>query len=248
PNDFDSDSSHQKNDESRTLVQTWLKNEPCLFPISKLYEAIISNLNHLELFWENITRHFLCECKHTSVKYREWCVDSICNFIRATFNYKYSNNTSESNKTSRDIILQPLDKLSNIQFNDVRQKQIECTLSILRLMGQHLNESWDDLKWEYQVNIAVNKSNRALGMLKNLFKYFNKKYFKMLYSALVRPNLEYAVCVWSTFLKKDVNAVESLQRRATKLVKNIREMPYELRLKELEIQTLVKCRERGDLI
>ncbi|CAF0712027.1 unnamed protein product [Brachionus calyciflorus] len=120
----------------------YLKNEPCLFPISKLYETIISNLNRLDLFWENITRHFLCGCKHTSVKYREWCVDSICNLIRATFNYKYSNNTSESNKISRDIILQPLDELSNIQFNDVRQKQIECTLSILRLMGQHLNESW----------------------------------------------------------------------------------------------------------
>lgn len=120
----------------------YIKNEPCLFPISKLYETVISNLNRLDLFWEKVTFHFLCGCKHSSSKYREWCVDSICNLIRATFNYKYSNNTNESNKISRDVILQPLDELSNIQFNDVRQKQIECTLSILRLMGQHLNESW----------------------------------------------------------------------------------------------------------
>ncbi|CAF0947947.1 unnamed protein product [Brachionus calyciflorus] len=70
----------------------------------------------------------------------------------------------------------------------------------------------DDLKWEDQVNIAVNKSNKALGMLKNSFKYLNKKSFKMLYSALVRPNLEYAVSVWSPILKKDVNAMESIQR------------------------------------
>ncbi|CAF1077030.1 unnamed protein product, partial [Brachionus calyciflorus] len=121
--------------------------------------------------------------------------------------------------------------------------------SIIDMEGtRHKWEDQVDLKWEDQVNIAVNKSNRALGMLKNSFKYFNKKSFKMLYSALVRPNLEYAVSVWSPFFKKDVNAMESIQRRATKLVKNIREMPYELRLKELEIQPLVERRERGDLI
>lgn len=43
---------------------------------------------------------------------------------------------------NREGILQPLYELSSIYYNDVRQKQIECTLSILRLMGQHLNESW----------------------------------------------------------------------------------------------------------
>ncbi|CAF0704720.1 unnamed protein product [Brachionus calyciflorus] len=64
------------------------------------------------------------------------------------------------------------------------------------------------------------------------------------YSALVWPSFEYAVSVWSPFLKKDVNAMASIQIRATKLVKNIREMPYELRLKELEIQSLVERGER----
>lgn len=45
-------------------------------------------------------------------------------------------------ESARDIILQPLCELSSIAFADVRQKQLECTLSLLRLMGQHLNESW----------------------------------------------------------------------------------------------------------
>ena len=120
----------------------YMKNEPCLFAISKLYETIISNLNRLDLFWEKVTTHFLSGCKHSNVKYREWCVDSVCNLIRATFNYKYTNNSLESNKISRHAVLRPLDELSKIQFNDVRQKQIECTLSLLRLMGQHLDESW----------------------------------------------------------------------------------------------------------
>ncbi|CAF1025305.1 unnamed protein product [Brachionus calyciflorus] len=42
--------------------------------------------------------------------------------------------------------------------------------------------------------------------------------------------------------------MESIQRRATKLVKNIRQTPYELRKKELEIQALVECKKRDDLI
>lgn len=126
----------------------YLRNEPCLFPLAKIYETGISNLNRIDLFWQKVTMHLLCGCKHTNIKYREWCVDSICNMIRATFNHKYSNNSvgqqknDDSNRTLRDTILQPLHELSSIHFNDVRQKQIECTLSILRLMGQHLNESW----------------------------------------------------------------------------------------------------------
>lgn len=121
----------------------YLRNEPCLFPVAKLYETSISNLNRIDLFWQKVTMHLLCGCKHTNVKYREWCVDSICNMIRATFNFKYANSSSSSaSSSSREQILQPLHELSASQFNDVRQKQIECTLSILRLMGQHLNESW----------------------------------------------------------------------------------------------------------
>lgn len=119
----------------------YVKNEPCLFAISKLYETVISNLNRIDLFWEKVTTHFLSGCKHSNVKYREWCVDSVCNLIRATFNYKYSAK-NESNKIARHAVLRPLEELSKIQFNDVRQKQIECILSLLRLMGQHLDESW----------------------------------------------------------------------------------------------------------
>ena len=136
----------------------YMRSDPCLFPVAKLYETSISNLNRLDLFWPQVTMHLLCACKHTNIKYREWCVDSICNMIRATFNFKYSSSMSpggaggggqkasitetQDAQSLRDSILQPLHELSSIHFNDIRLKQIECTLSILRLMGQHLNDSW----------------------------------------------------------------------------------------------------------
>ncbi len=126
----------------------YIRNEPCLFALAKLYETSISNLNRINLFWQKVTVHLLISCKHTNIKYREWSVDSICNMIRSTFNFKYSNTNTiitindQENQILRDSILNPLFELSSIGFNDVRQKQIECTLAILRHMGQFLNESW----------------------------------------------------------------------------------------------------------
>jgi hypothetical protein len=72
----------------------YLRSEPCLFAVSKLYETSVSNLGRLELFWERVTMHLLVACKHSNLKYREWCVDSVCNMIRAAFNFKYSSTSA----------------------------------------------------------------------------------------------------------------------------------------------------------
>ena len=120
----------------------YLRQEPCLFALAKLYETSVSNLNRIESYWPQVTMHMLVACKHTNIKYREWCVELICSMIRAAFNHIYSLENVSSLDNIRDSILRPLSELSTIHFNDIRQKQIECTLSILRLMGQHLNDSW----------------------------------------------------------------------------------------------------------
>lgn len=74
-----------------------VRPEPCcVFAIAKLYETTLANLNRIQLFWQKVTIHLLCACKHSNPKYREWCVDSMCSMIRATFTFKYSLNTSSS--------------------------------------------------------------------------------------------------------------------------------------------------------
>ena len=44
----------------------------------------------------------------------------------------------------------------------------------------------------------------------------NKEVFSRLYKALVIPILEYAVPLWSPYLQKNIDALERVQRRASK--------------------------------
>ena len=52
------------------------------------------------------------------------------------------------------------------------------------------------------------------------------KMFIILYKSMVRPHLEYANCIWNPILHKDSSRTESVQRRATKLVQNCKELSY----------------------
>jgi hypothetical protein len=69
-----------------------------------------------------------------------------------------------------------------------------------------------------------------------------------LYKALVRGHLEYGNTVWNPINKGDQDHLEKVQHRATKLVTEIRDLPYPDRLRALKLPSLRYRRERGDML
>ena len=105
-----------------------------------------------------------------------------------------------------------------------------------------------DLKFGKQCAEAVKKANKTLGFIARNFEYKSKNIILPLYKTLVRPHLEYAVQFWCPYLKKDIEKIERIQRRATKLIPELKGKSYEQRLRELDIHSLETRRLRGKLI
>ena len=122
---------------------------------------------------------------------------------------------------------------------ELKTTQTECDL------GFSMN---DDLKPSKHCVEAVKKANKILGMIKRNFVHLNKTLVTKLYKQMVRPRLEYAVQAWNPYLVKDIELLEGVQHRATKLVKQCRNWEYENRLKYLGLTTLVTRRIRGDIV
>ena len=104
------------------------------------------------------------------------------------------------------------------------------------------------LTFTKHVGAVVNKANRVVGITRRSFDYMDIPTFKIIYKAMIRPLLEYANCIWSPLLKGDIDKLEKVQRRATKIVPTLRNLPYSERLAKLNLPTLAFRRLRGDLI
>jgi hypothetical protein len=104
------------------------------------------------------------------------------------------------------------------------------------------------LKFSEQCSVAVKSANRILGLIKRTINSRSKEIIIKLYKALVRPKLEYCVQAWRPFLRKNIDSLERVQKRATKMVSECRGKNYESRLRSLNLISIEKRQTRGDLI
>ena len=98
-----------------------------------------------------------------------------------------------------------------------------------------------------QCAAAAKKANQVLGRINRSFSCKTKDIMLQIYKVFVRPHLEYAVTAWCPWQKKDMDALEKIQHRATRRMSDVRGT-YPERLEQLGLTTLEERRLRGDAI
>ena len=183
--------------------------------------------------------------------------------------YRVLNNVEEDHRTLQNDLMKLETWSANWQLNFNTEKcevmritkKTDHTRPSYTLTNKALNvvdETKDlgvnitsKLSWSLHVNQCVNKANRVLGFLKRTVGPKNHQLFSKLYKTLVRPILEYCSPVWSPYLKKDIKALEKVQRRASRCAlrnKGGHDISYEERLKILQWPTLEKRRDYLSLV
>ena len=87
-----------------------------------------------------------------------------------------------------------------------------------------------------------------LGLIKRNFKYLTTESFTLLYKNMVRSQLDYCSSVWSPYRKGDIEALEKVQKKATKILPQFKNLKYEVHLRACKLPTLYFRCIRGDMI
>jgi len=87
------------------------------------------------------------------------------------------------------------------------------------------------LSFKEHILAKINKAYTMFGLIKRNFKYLTIPTFILLCISMVRSQLDYCSSDWAPYRKGDIEALEKVQKRATKIPSGMKNLPYSERLK-----------------
>ena len=91
-----------------------------------------------------------------------------------------------------------------------------------------------ELTFDENRQLRIGKANRVVGAIRRAFKFLDQFTFVKIYKAMVRCHLEFAINVWAPYLTQDIEEVECVQKRATKMNPEAKNLNYEERLRHVK--------------
>ena len=98
------------------------------------------------------------------------------------------------------------------------------------------------LDMSQQCALTAQRANCILGCIKSSVARRVREEILPLCSVLVRPHLEHCVQMWRPQYRRNVDFLECIQKRATKMIHRMEHLSYKDRLRELGLFSLEKRR------
>jgi len=106
----------------------------------------------------------------------------------------------------------------------------------------------DNIKWSPHCTKIVKRAHHLLSMISKSFVSRDPAILLKIYRAYVLPILDYLSPIWCPFLVRDIESVEKVQKRFTRLFPRLRKLSYRQRLSSLGLLSLQTRRLRFDLV
>ena len=153
-----------------------------------------------------------------------------------SLNWWSKNNSLQLNPSKCQVMCITRRRDKPVPSYNVNNTTLE-TCDSLRLLGVTVSS---DLSWNCHVNNITKKCNKLLGFIRVVASVKNPYVLLKLYQTLILPILDYCSPVWNVHKNCNVEKLEQIQHRTTRMILCQRrgEQQYQDRLKTLNLTTL----------